>query len=72
MDPSVYVRKAAAHAIPKVHQLDHTMADQLLEMIETILGDRTPIVIASAVAAFQAVRKAYSPLLRFAFSTIPL
>jgi len=55
LDPSVYVRKAAAHAVPKVHQLDHTVADQLMELIELILGDRTPLVIASAIAAFLAV-----------------
>mmetsp|Transcript_20358 Transcript_20358/g.24421 ORF Transcript_20358/g.24421 Transcript_20358/m.24421 type:complete len:857 (-) Transcript_20358:303-2873(-) len=54
-DPSVYVRKAAAHAIPKVYQLDHSLADQLQELIEILLGDRTPVVIASAVAAFLAV-----------------
>jgi AP-3 complex subunit beta len=41
--------------VAQVHALDHTMRDQLLEMIESMLGDRTPIVIASAVAAFLAV-----------------
>ena len=53
VDPSPYVRKAAAHAIPKVFRLDPKRKDELTEIIETMLRDSTPFVLSSAVAAFQ-------------------
>ena len=55
VDPSPYVRKAAAHAIPKVFRLDPKRVDELTEIIETMLRDSTPFVLSSAVAAFQEV-----------------
>ena len=55
VDPSPYVRKAAAHAIPKVFRLDPNRVDELTEIIETMLRDSTPFVLSSAVAAFQEV-----------------
>eukprot|EP00238_Polyblepharides_amylifera_P013156 CAMPEP_0196575746 /NCGR_PEP_ID=MMETSP1081-20130531/5164_1 /TAXON_ID=36882 /ORGANISM="Pyramimonas amylifera, Strain CCMP720" /LENGTH=844 /DNA_ID=CAMNT_0041894145 /DNA_START=15 /DNA_END=2549 /DNA_ORIENTATION=+ len=55
LDSSVYVRKAAAHAVPKVFTMDPSMTDQLMEVIEMLLADRTPLVVGSAVAAFLAV-----------------
>ena len=55
VDPSPYVRKAAAHAIPKVFRLDPKRKDELTEIIETMLRDSTPFVLSSAVAAFQEV-----------------
>ena len=55
VDPSPYVRKAAAHAIPKVFRLDNSRVDELVEIIETMLRDSTPFVLSSAVAAFQEV-----------------
>ena len=36
VDPSPYVRKAAAHAIPKISRMDDTRQGELIEIIETI------------------------------------
>ncbi len=55
VDVSPYVRKAAAHAIPKVFRLDKTRQHELVEIIETMLRDAAPFVLSSAVAAFQEV-----------------
>jgi len=55
VDPSPYVRKAAAHAIPKIYRMDSTRQEELIEIIETMLRDSTPFVLSSAVAAFQEV-----------------
>lgn len=55
VDPSPYVRKAAAHAIPKIYRMDNTRQDELIEIIETMLRDSTPFVLSSAVAAFTEV-----------------
>merc|ERR1712159_378114 len=55
VDPSPYVRKAAAHAIPKIFRMDDTRQDELIEIIETTLRDSTPFVLSSAVAAFTEV-----------------
>jgi hypothetical protein len=55
VDVSPYVRKAAAHAIPKVYRLDKSRQHELVEIIETMLRDSTPFVLSSAVAAFQEV-----------------
>mgnify|MGYP003949108619 FL=1 len=55
LDPSPYVRKSAAHAIPKVFRLDATRVEELVEIVETMLRDSTPFVLSSVVAAFQEV-----------------
>ena len=55
VDVSPYVRKAAAHAIPKVFRLDKTRQHELVEIIEAMLRDAAPFVLSSAVAAFQEV-----------------
>ncbi|XP_055335329.1 AP-3 complex subunit beta-2-like isoform X2 [Paramacrobiotus metropolitanus] len=54
-DMSPYVRKTAALAIPKLYSLDDEQRDQLVEVIEKLLGDRTTLVIGSAVMAFEEV-----------------
>ncbi|KFD57702.1 hypothetical protein M513_01372 [Trichuris suis] len=54
-DMSPYVRKVAAHAIPKLYQLDADQKDQLVEIISQLLGDTTTLVIGSAVNAFEEV-----------------
>ena len=43
-DMSPYVRKSAALAIPKLYSLDDEQKDQLVEVIEKLLGDRTTLV----------------------------
>lgn len=51
-DMSPYVRKTAAHAIPKLASIDPTTRDQLIEIISRLLGDRAPLVAGSAVLAY--------------------
>ncbi|OQR76388.1 AP-3 complex subunit beta-2-like [Tropilaelaps mercedesae] len=54
-DMSPYVRKTAAHAIPKLYSLDPDQKDALVEVIERLLGDKTTLVVGSAVMAFEEV-----------------
>lgn len=55
VDSSPYVRKTAAHAIPKVFSLDHEKKEELIDCIETLMGDNTTLVLGSAIAAFSEV-----------------
>ncbi|XP_062559042.1 AP-3 complex subunit beta-2 [Armigeres subalbatus] len=54
-DMSPYVRKTAAHAIPKLYHLDAEQKDELITVIEKLLADRTTLVVGSAVMAFEEV-----------------
>lgn len=54
-DMSPYVRKTAAHAIPKLYSLDDEQKDELITVIEKLLSDRTTLVVGSAVMAFEEV-----------------
>ena len=54
-DMSPYVRKTAALAIPKLYSLDDEQRDQLIEVIEKLLADKTTLVIGSTVMAFEEV-----------------
>lgn len=54
-DMSPYVRKTAAHAIPKLYSLDAEQKDELISVIEKLLSDRTTLVVGSAVMAFEEV-----------------
>uniref|UniRef100_A0A336KCG1 AP-3 complex subunit beta n=1 Tax=Culicoides sonorensis TaxID=179676 RepID=A0A336KCG1_CULSO len=54
-DMSPYVRKTVAHAIPKLYHLDPEQKDELISVIEKLLGDRTTLVVGSAVMAFDEV-----------------
>ncbi|KRX77350.1 AP-3 complex subunit beta-2, partial [Trichinella sp. T6] len=54
-DMSAYVRKVAAHAIPKLYLLDPEQKDQLIEIISRLLADKATLVIGSAVYAFEEV-----------------
>ena len=51
-DMSPYVRKTAAHAIPKLASIDPATREQLIEIISRLLGDRAPLVAGSAVLAY--------------------
>ncbi|KAG0165709.1 AP-3 complex subunit beta-2 [Apophysomyces sp. BC1015] len=51
-DSSPYVRKTAAHAIPKCYSLDATQKDALIEIVVTLLKDRSNITIGSTIMAF--------------------
>nr|XP_022915236.1 AP-3 complex subunit beta-2 isoform X1 [Onthophagus taurus] len=54
-DMSPYVRKTAAHAIPKLHSLDKDTKPELVMIIQKLLADKTVLVIGSAVMAFTKV-----------------
>ncbi|KAF8556169.1 hypothetical protein OG21DRAFT_1495700 [Imleria badia] len=54
-DLSPYVRKAAALAIPKAFQLDAAQQPALISVITTLLRDRSPLSIGSAIVAFEFV-----------------
>lgn len=54
-DMSPYVRKTAAHAIPKLYSLDEEQKEELITVIEKLLSDRTTLVVGSAVMAFEEV-----------------
>lgn len=54
-DMSPYVRKTAAHAIPKLFDLDPEQKDELVTVIEKLLSDQTTLVVGSAVMAFEQV-----------------
>ncbi|XP_048829268.1 LOW QUALITY PROTEIN: AP-3 complex subunit beta-2-like [Brienomyrus brachyistius] len=54
-DMSPYVRKTAAHAIPKLYSLDPDLKEQLIEVIEKLLADKTTLVAGSVVMAFEEV-----------------
>lgn len=54
-DMSPYVRKTAAHAIPKLYSLDPEQKDELIGVLEKLLSDKTTLVVGSAVMAFEEV-----------------
>ncbi|KAF9908882.1 AP-3 complex subunit beta-2 [Linnemannia zychae] len=54
-DLSPYVRKIAAHAIPKCYQLDPAQKDALIDIISTMLGDNSTFTIGSVLMAFNQV-----------------
>ncbi|CAG2171359.1 unnamed protein product [Oppiella nova] len=54
-DMSPYVRKTAAHAIPKLYALDPDLKHEIIDIVERLLNDRTALVLGSAVAAFEEV-----------------
>nr|XP_018900756.1 PREDICTED: AP-3 complex subunit beta-2 isoform X1 [Bemisia tabaci] len=54
-DLSAYVRKTAAHAIPKLYSLDPEQKDELVLLIDKLLADKTTLVVGSAVMAFEEV-----------------
>ncbi len=54
-DMSPYVRKTAAHAIPKLYSLDADIREDIVEIIAKLLQDKVSLVLGSAVAAFEEV-----------------
>lgn len=52
-DPSFYVRRIAADAIGKCYDLERSSLPDLLPHLSTLLGDRHPSVLGSALLAFQ-------------------
>jgi len=54
-DSSPYVRKAAAHAIPKLYSLDEEQLPDLIEILIGLLRDHSTMVLGSALMAFNAI-----------------
>ncbi|CAI2312609.1 unnamed protein product [Caenorhabditis sp. 36 PRJEB53466] len=54
-DMSPYVRKVAAHAIPKLYSLEPELESQLVDCIDFLLADRRSLVLGSAVYAFDEI-----------------
>ena len=54
-DLSPYVRKAACVAIPKAYALDAELKDELVGVIEKLLGDNNTMVLGAAMFAFNEV-----------------
>ncbi|XP_063627442.1 AP-3 complex subunit beta-2 [Cydia splendana] len=54
-DMSPYVRKTAAHAIPKLYSLDPEQKEELVSIIDKLLSDKAPLVVGSAAMAFTEV-----------------
>ncbi|XP_063829886.1 AP-3 complex subunit beta-2 [Ostrinia nubilalis] len=54
-DMSPYVRKTAAHAIPKLYSIDPDQKEELVAIIDKLLSDKAPLVVGSAAMAFSEV-----------------
>ncbi|XP_022139029.1 AP3-complex subunit beta-A isoform X2 [Momordica charantia] len=55
-DPSVYVRKCAANALPKLHDLRlEENGSDIKETVQILLSDSSPGVIGAAAAAFASI-----------------
>ncbi|KAK0140886.1 AP-3 complex subunit beta-1 [Merluccius polli] len=54
-DMSPYVRKTSAHAIQKLYSLDPDQKEQLIEVIEKLLKDKSTLVAGSVVMAYEEV-----------------
>ncbi|KAL0820861.1 hypothetical protein ABMA28_005530 [Loxostege sticticalis] len=54
-DMSPYVRKTAAHAIPKLYSIDPEQKEELVAIIDKLLSDKAPLVVGSAAMAFSEV-----------------
>ncbi|KZT29934.1 hypothetical protein NEOLEDRAFT_1055522 [Neolentinus lepideus HHB14362 ss-1] len=54
-DISPYVRKAAALAVPKCYNLDTSHLPSLIQVLITLLRDRSPLSLGATAVAFEAV-----------------
>ncbi|XP_024927490.1 AP3-complex subunit beta-A isoform X2 [Ziziphus jujuba] len=55
-DPSVFVRKCAANALPKLHDLrQEENTETIEEIVGILLNDHSPAVVGAAAAAFASV-----------------
>ncbi|KDO69295.1 hypothetical protein CISIN_1g001803mg [Citrus sinensis] len=55
-DPSVFVRKCAANALPKLHELrQEEITSAIEEIVGILLNDRSPGVVGAAAAAFASI-----------------
>ena len=54
-DSSVYVRRAAATAVPKIYNLDDSQLEVCMEVIQELLTNNEPSVLGAALFAFNEV-----------------
>ncbi|KAI0313175.1 adaptin N terminal region-domain-containing protein [Amylostereum chailletii] len=54
-DVSPYVRKTAALSLPKCYNLDDSHLPALIQILSTLLRDRSPLSIGSVAVAFEAI-----------------
>lgn len=66
-DPSPYVRKAAALAVMKVYKLDQAHHPTLLDIMTTLLRDRSPLSLGTAVLALDTIASSRLDLLHVHF-----
>lgn len=66
-DPSPYVRKAAALAVIKVHKVDQAHHPTLLDIMTTLLRDRSPLSLGTAVLALDTIAPSRLDLLHVHF-----
>ncbi|KAG1882097.1 adaptin N terminal region-domain-containing protein [Suillus subluteus] len=66
-DPSPYVRKAAAFAVMKVYKLDQAHHPTLLDIMTTLLRDRSPLSLGTAVLALETIAPSRLDLLHVHF-----
>lgn len=66
-DPSPYVRKAAALAVMKVYKLDQAHHTTLLDIMTTLLRDRSPLSLGTAVLALDTIAPSRLDLLHVHF-----
>lgn len=66
-DPSPYVRKAAALAVMKVYKLDQAHHPTLLDIMTTLLRDRSPLSLGTAVLALDTIAPSRLDLLHVHF-----
>lgn len=69
-DPSFYVRRIAADAIGKCYELSPSALPDLVPHLSTLLGDRHPAVLGSALLAYQSTVPAQYDLLHPHFRRI--
>eukprot|EP00657_Telonema_sp_P-1_P005205 TRINITY_DN22419_c0_g1_i1.p1 TRINITY_DN22419_c0_g1~~TRINITY_DN22419_c0_g1_i1.p1 ORF type:complete len:297 (-),score=114.59 TRINITY_DN22419_c0_g1_i1:104-994(-) len=62
-DPSPYVRKTAAYAIPKLYRMDPEQLPALLDILLTLMNDRMVLVLSGAIATFNEICSANLDLL---------
>ncbi|KAJ1695433.1 hypothetical protein LUZ63_012131 [Rhynchospora breviuscula] len=62
-DPSPYVRKCAAYALPKLYNLHQEETSSLEQLVDVLLRDNSPAVVGSASVAFNAICPNNYPLI---------
>ena len=70
VDMSPFVRKTAAHAIPKLYSIDSDQKEELVGLIEKLLADRTTLVVGSGKTSFCQFRMCQLCFISFYFTAV--